>query len=413
MKRLYWTIAVLGVCLIGKAQDEGFIYGKVFTSDGRSYEGPLRWGKEEVYWIDVFNGSKDGNENLRHLTHEQRDRLDDQLHWSRRHYGSSSNWRWISWNDDDSNEFTHQFSCQFGEMKSIRRVGRNLVEVELQGGLKVDVKGEGYNDIGSEIKVLDQEIGEMQIDWRDIDKIEFKATPAKLSQKFGQPLYGTVEAYSKSFTGYIQWDHDERLSTDRLDGDAEDGKVHILFEKIKTLERSMNHTNATLKSGRQLDLRGSNDVNSENRGIIITTESGAIVDVPWEEFKRVNFTDAPSKPLKRYDDFKTQKEISATVTTADGKSISGKIILDLDEAYDFELYQGKEADVEFAIPLRNVKKITIKTRDKVMVDLKNGESLSLAESQDVGELNQGVLVFGGKDEPKYIAWEDVSTILFN
>ncbi len=412
MKKIFWTIALVAINLIAIAQDEGFIYGKIFTEDGRSYEGPIRWGKEEVYWVDVFNGSKDGNENLRHLTHEQRDKLDDQLHWSHRHFSGSSNWRLISWNDEN-NDFTHQFSCQFGEIKSVRIVSRNLVEVELQSGIKVDVKGQGYNDIGSDIRVIDQEIGELQIEWHDIEKIEFKATPAKLAQKFGMPLYGTVDAYSKSFTGYIQWDHDERLTTDKLDGDAEDGKVHLLFEKIKTLERSMNHTSVTLKSGRQLDMRGSNDVNSGNRGIIITTESGAIVDVPWDEFKRVNFADAPAKPLRRYDDFRAQKEISATVTTKDGKSISGKIILDLDEAYDFELYQGKEADIDFAIPLRNVKKITIKTRDKVTVELRNGENLSLAESQDVGELNQGVLVFAGKDEPKYIAWEDVSTILFN
>jgi len=406
-------LLMLATGVAANGQDEGFIYGRIYTGDGRSYEGPIRWGKEEVYWIDVFNGAKDGNENLRHLTRDQRDKLEDQRRWGRHDHFSASNWRWVNWNNDDDNDFTHQFSCQFGEIKSIRNIHRNMVELELQSGLKFDVNGQGYNDIGEDIKIIDKEIGEMQIEWHDIDRVEFKATPSKLSQKFGQPLYGTVDAYSKSFTGYIQWDHDERLTTDKLDGDAEDGKIHLLFEKIKTLERSMNHTNATLKSGRQLDLRGSNDVNSENRGVIITMESGAIVDVPWDEFKRVNFADAPVKPLRRYDDFKNQKEISATVTTADGKTVSGKIILDLDEAYDFELYQGKEADVEFAVPLRNVKKITIKTQDKVTVELRNGENLSLAESQDVGELNQGVLVFIGKDEPKYIAWEDVSAILFN
>ncbi len=414
MKPIYLTVLMLAMmtCIAAFAQDEGFIYGKVTNRDGRSYEGPIRWGKEEVYWIDVFNASKEGNEYIRYLTHDQRDQLDERRH--DHNYFSSSSWgRWVKWSNNDGDEFTHQFSCQFGEIKSLKPIGRNLVTVEMQNGIRIDVNGSGYNDIGEEIKIIDQEIGELQIDWRDIDRIEFKSTPAKLAQKFGQPMYGTVEAYSKSFTGYVQWDHDERLSTDKLDGDSEDGKVALLFEKIKTLERSMNHTIATMKSGRTLDLRGSNDVNSGNRGIIVTMESGLIVDVPWDEFKRVNFAEMPARPLRRYEDFKSQKEISATVTTADGKSLTGKVVIDLDETYDFELYQGKEADVEFSVALRNVKKIIVKNSDRVTIELRNGESLSLSESQDVGELNQGVLVFVGKDDPKYIPWGDVSMIQFN
>ncbi len=52
-------------------------------------------------------------------------------------------------------------------------------------------------------------------------------TPHKLEDKFGEPLYGTVETYDGTYSGYIQWDHDERIATDKLDGDAEDGKMSI------------------------------------------------------------------------------------------------------------------------------------------------------------------------------------------
>ena len=37
------------------SQDQGFMYGRVTTIDGKSYEGALRWGKEEAYWTDMFN----------------------------------------------------------------------------------------------------------------------------------------------------------------------------------------------------------------------------------------------------------------------------------------------------------------------------------------------------------------------
>ena len=40
--------------------DQVFIYGKLTTIDGETYQGQIRWGKEEAYWTDLFNGTKEG-----------------------------------------------------------------------------------------------------------------------------------------------------------------------------------------------------------------------------------------------------------------------------------------------------------------------------------------------------------------
>ena len=41
---------------------QGFLYGRITTTDGDTYEGRLRWGgDEEAFWGDYFNGSKDEN----------------------------------------------------------------------------------------------------------------------------------------------------------------------------------------------------------------------------------------------------------------------------------------------------------------------------------------------------------------
>ena len=41
---------------------QGFLYGRITTADGATYEGRLRWGgDEEAFWGDYFNGSKDEN----------------------------------------------------------------------------------------------------------------------------------------------------------------------------------------------------------------------------------------------------------------------------------------------------------------------------------------------------------------
>jgi hypothetical protein len=64
------------------------------------------------------------------------------------------------------------------------------------------------------------------------NKIDFLQSPKK-SAKFGDLVFGTVETNRKEkFTGYIQWDHDERLSTDKLDGTSVDGNMSIAFSEM-------------------------------------------------------------------------------------------------------------------------------------------------------------------------------------
>lgn len=419
MKKIYSLLSAAVILLTafhGSAQDQGYLYGKIHMDDGNTYEGAIRWGKEEVYWTDVFNASKKQNDYIHYLSEDEREKLDDRHRWQNGNYFSSSTWRWLGIGSDDEryrdSDYIHQFSCQFGEIKSIRLLSSKRAEVELQSGLRFKVDGEGYNDLGTDLKVIDKEIGDIDVSWNRIERVEFKNTPASLATKFGEPLYGTVETFQGKFTGYIQWDHDERLTTDKLDGDSEDGKVAIMFDKITTLEPHMNRCDVTLKSGRMLELRNSNDVNSENRGIIITDESGMIVDVPWSECKRVVLKPVSGAPAVKYENFASQKELRATVLTQDGKKFTGRLVLDLDEEYDFELFQGKSDELNYAVPLRSIKNITVINGILAEVRLANGTKVTLEDSQDTGELNQGVLVFETKDRPVYIAWEDVRQIDF-
>jgi hypothetical protein len=414
MKRILPIAILLMAYQMLDAQDESFMYGKITTVEGKSFEGPLRWGKEEVYWVDTFNGAKERNENLRYLTADQRHDLDNRYRnndWENR-FMKSFGWNW----DDDNNgrpDYVHQFSCQFGEIKSIRPIGRNGAELEMRNGTRIEVDGEGYNDLEANVRVVDAEIGEITIDWDRIDKVEFLKTPSKLPTRFGTPLYGTVEAFGDQFTGYIQWDHDERLSIDKLDGDSDDGDVAIEFGKIKSIERAGGRSRVTLFSGRELVLDGSNDVGSGHRGVIVMSSDFASIDIPWSEFDKVTFVEKPATRLPGFEVFNSQKELSGTVTGYDGKTYTGKIIYDLDEAYDHELLQGKMGDYEYALPFRSISRITTNGEYQCTISLRNGKSIKLADGQDVDQRNQGILVFeSGKNEPTYLPWQDVREVAF-
>lgn len=385
------------------AQDAALIYGKVTTIDGDTYTGQIRWGKEEAYWTDLFNGNKEENENYRYLSRDDRDKLRD----SHRDRNRWNNW---NWNSRNSYETTHEFQARFGDLTRIEITRRSEVKVTLRNGEEYYIEN-GSNDFGTDIHVMDAELGKTTFKWSRVEMVEFMDTPNNLADKLGDPLYGTVESYGGEFTGFIQWDHDERLSEDILDGDTRDGDMKIEFGKLASIERERGGSNVVTKSGRELYLRGSNDVNSENRGIIVTTDYGR-VDIPWREFKKVTFKDAPNN-YKKYSDFANMKKLSGTVTTSDGETLSGEIIFDLDEEYSFEMLQGKDDDIDYIIPMESVKSITPKNYDYSEVVLKNGTELLIGDARDVSEDNDGVLVFVGSGDPKYVLWEDVKSITFN
>jgi hypothetical protein len=413
MKRILPVAVLLLAYQMLDAQDESFMYGKIRTVDGKVFEGPIRWGKEEVYWTDLFNASKERNENLRYLSADQRHTLDNRQFrnsdWENR-LAHSFGWKWSD-DSDGNKDYVHQFSCQFGEIKFIRPEGMHGAELEMRSGMKIDVDGQGYNDVGADVKVADQEIGEVVLDWDRIEEIQFLKTPTNLPTRFGTPMYGTVEAFGETFTGYIQWDHDERLSIDKLDGDSEDGDVSIEFGKIKSIEKVGGRSRVILNSGRQLMLDGSNDVSSGHRGVIVMSSEFASIDIPWDEFDKVTFVPKVPAALPGYESFNAQSELNGTITAYDGKVYAGRIVYDLDEGYAHELLHGKAGEFEYAVPFRNISKITTNGEYQCTVTLRNGTKIKLGDGQDVDERNQGVLVFEkGKNDPTYLPWQDVREI---
>lgn len=403
---LLLALTLAGLHFAQAQNDEGFIYGRVTTIDDDVYEGPLRWGKEEVYWTDIFNAGKEDNENIEYLSRREYDDLERRR---KSYVGRVVHW---SWDWDWDRDFSHQFGCQFGELRRMVVTGRNRINVELQNGVMMELTGEGYNDVGTKIRVIDQEMGEVELRWSRVDQVEFLSTPKKIKRKFGEPLYGTVETRDDKFTGYIQWDHDERVGTDELDGDTRDGDLSIEFGRIESIERDGGGSTVVLKSGRELYLDGSNDVGSGHRGVIVTTDFGR-VDIKWREFEKVTFTKAPGSG-ESYGSFKNQQELMGTVVDEDGKSYKGKIVYDLDEAYDFEILHGEDRnEIEYLIPFDKIASITPRGYNESEVSLKNGNKLRLEESQDVSEDNTGVLIFEDKNDPTYVRWGDIQEIKFN
>src|SRR5262245_15312761 len=147
------------------ASDEGYIYGRVLTSSGDSYEGQIRWGTEESFWDDMFNADKASNDNLDYVSRH------DLNHVRSRHWGSL-----LGIGDMD---LTHVLAVRFGDLKRIEVRGGERAIAEFRNGEEMELRG-GSNDIGARITVVDSRRGRQEIGWRHIRSIEFEDTPSRL-----------------------------------------------------------------------------------------------------------------------------------------------------------------------------------------------------------------------------------------
>ncbi len=372
----------------------GFLYGTVETESGQKHTGLLRWGTEESFWDDLFNSVKDEVPYLEEHGRAEQRRRDVRV------LGFSFGYTW----DDDS----RQFVARFGDIQEIVPLRGDKVRLTMKDGTKITVDG-GSNDIGAEVSVHDDAVGDVRIDWDRIDRITFRPTPA--SERPGvRRLYGVVTTRDGSFEGYVQWDSEECRSTDKLDGDSEDGDVSIEMGKIRTIERhGRSGSRVVLEDGRQFDLRGSNDVDESIRGILVEDPRYGRVKVSWDEFERLELR-AVEHSGKGYDAYPAGRPLRGTVTDDAGRMLTGRIVFDLDEEWSWEMLDGQADGVEYHIPFALIRTIEPQRGDRSKIVLRAGGEIVLEDGHDVSDDNSGVVIIGSGDNETYVEWADVTRI---
>jgi hypothetical protein len=376
----------------------GYLYGTVTTKSGNEYTGVLRWGSEEAFWDDLFHSAKDELPYAEFGEPVEQPREDEK--WWETLFRKVE----ITFGDEGQSRI---FMARFGDIRSIRVTGGDSADVTMKNGTIYSVSGYA-NDVGGTVTVRDPALGDVELGWKQIDTIEFKPTPAEV-EPAGTRLYGTVVTDAGSFDGFIQWDEQECLSVDRLDGKSEDGSMSVAMGSIRTIERRTEKScRVVLSDGRELVLSGTNDVNDDNRGILIEDPRFGRVEVSWDEFERVEFRDPPSSG-RGFDDYPPPVPLRGTVTDRDGNRRTGKIVFDLDESESWELLNGCADDLEYNIPFETVVSIE-PTRSATVVTLRGGEELRLEDGQDVSARNAGVVVVSAANDEHYVRWRDVDRI---
>jgi len=381
----------------------GYIYGTVATRAGGTHTGVLRWDDEEAFWDDLFHSTKVARP---YEAYEAEREADEDASWWERMAQTISG-------DLGLHRQLRVVAVRFGDLKAIRVTGANDAVLTLRDGTELEV--EGYsNDVGTAVTVIDAKPGRVEVPWKKIETITFSATPPDADPGSFR-LRGTVTTDVGEFAGSIQWDNQECLSTDRLDGDNEDDeRVSLEMGEIRSIERrDRRSSRVVLKDGTEMVLSGTNAVVDDIRGIHVEDPRFGRVEVAWDEFERLVFDD-PGASGPSYADFAPPAHLAGTVTMKSGDWRSGDLVFDLDEEWSWEMLDGLSDRVDYTIPFAMVASIEPADRAGCLVRLRSGLELELEDSHDVDRDNSGILVLPrGKGEPAHVKWADIAKIEFN
>lgn len=379
-----------------------FLFGIVTTTDQHSYAGPIRWGTEEVMWTDIFNSTKSGNDYLQYLQY-----LNNKVVVVTDAKGRDM----FSIEVEDVFRQIHTYECQFGDIRSIQVISDSRIDLQMKNNFIYHLKN-GSNDVGTTVRIFDIKEGLIKLPWDDIKRVEFVDSPAELSARFGEPLIGTVHTVLGEFTGQIEWDQDERLTTDLLNGEKDGEDMEIPFGSIRSIVKHLEGSQVILITGEEFILSGSNDVNSENRGVVVTVEGIGRISVQWDQFIKVTFDPSIRYEGPTYSDFPVAESLRGTVFTRTGQTLWGGIVYDLDEAFDTEFLQGKSMEIEYQIPFRNISSIMPLDDQSSQIQLISGERLTLGNMQDVSGSNDGILIIGDDSSLIKLGWDEVLEVRF-
>src|SRR3954452_2515239 len=364
-----------------------FLYGRITTVDGATYEGRLRWGgDQEAFWGDYFNGFK-GKKPW--STSVPPERLPKERRPIFKVLGVEMFQR------ERPIDLGRPFMARFGDIARIEARGKK-VRVTLKSGTVFDgLDRFEASDFDDGLRVWDGRRGVVDLDSLRIRTVELLSTPSPGAAPYR--LHGTVRTRQGDFTGFVQWNREECVGPDTLDGYTPKGKLSLRFDTIHSIaRRSRDSALVTLLDGRGIALSGAPDVGHENRGIYVDDRRYGRVLVSWDAFERVDFSPgAPGDTGPAYGDFPPGRPLTGSVTTRAGRRLAGRLVYDLDESETTETLDAPSQGVDYTIPFGLIASIVVPPgrEERARVTLQSGEELRLERAGDLGPGNAGTLIF--------------------
>lgn len=411
------------------------LYGRVTTTDGRVVEGWLRWDRNEASRNDFLDGAREiSREVLR-----EAERLDPQYGEEMRRKRSLVAFGVrITWSEDDlAPPPTVPVAVRMSRIAEIRPLEGRRAVVVLVGGEEVELVASS-SDLGPGMRdvVVEPHPGSVAtFEWKELARVELLLPPEGVEPPEERRLHGTVVTRSgMEFTGLVSWDLDEAFPSDVLDGRDDRGDIDIPFVDIRAIEPVDDRSaRVMLRSGGERILRGTNDVDRRNRGVEVVDASLGRVVVAWEELARVELhdpvdgldgPDGGDAPIADPDVSASAPDRSkapappgqsgalrGTVFARDGRTLSGALRWGHDEEREWELLDGRLDGALVGIELASIREIRPDGPDGALVVLRDGRTVRLHGTDDVGQGHRGVFVTPEGRARRLVRWADVERVV--
>lgn len=391
------------VVSVAQTHDPGRLYGRITTMDGSVFEGFIRWDQNEGHWTDVLDATK----RLPRRFFREAAQLSGRTYRDRSDEGFQVLGLTIR-SESDNWPQSASSAIRLGHITKITVLDDDFALIALRSGQEQELR-RSSTDLGRSnrgIIVREPRGRETELEWDDIDFVEFMPAPAGVASPFGARLFGTLETRNGlEFTGWVTWDMDEIFGDDVLDGQDGRDDLDIAFRDIQSIERiSASRAHVVLQSGREHELRGTNDVNQGNRGILIGDPFLGQVTVQWDEFQRVRFLEPPEGIP--YEGFAGVWRLTGTVYTTGGEAFSGTIRWDNDEEWSWEMLGGDDRSVEYNIEMGVIQAIRKTSSRSADVTLLDGRTFDLRNSNDVNDDNKGIFIYTDGGETALVRWDE-------
>ena len=379
-------------------ETNGRIHGTVTLTDGTQHTGLIRWGEDEAYWDDHFNGNKHETpyQKYRKGSDEER-RPPGLLDFLAKRGFSVGRGR--------------QLIARFGDIASIETKTPGSVDLRMKNGKIYGVDGAG--DIGETLRMFDGH-QTREVEWEAIVRIDFSGAPARLRD--GGRLFARVETKHGSFEGPVAWNREQRRPEDSLTGfPAEsDERFTVRFSEILGIAKvDRRSARIDLRDGSSKVLERTRDVSSRNLGIEIEDARYGRVIIPWRHFASIRFETREGNGFG-YEAYHKTSLLHGKVWDKDGKMYLGRIIYDLDESERWEMLDGEIRGIRYSIPFGYVDTMTPLSKRRTRVKLTTGSELVFRNTVDVNAGNGGLLIYEyNANPPVYLRFPEISEVVFN
>lgn len=393
MKKL---IAILLYCFIFTnifAQNEAAyrIFGEISTVENKVYKGFITWNRNKNYWIDFFEASKIKN-----------------LYSS--YFKRSNGVVFRADNRTFATPPTHNFCCRFGNIKCIRPTDENEVVLQLKNGDRLTLVKGYSSDINTQLQITTP-TETISLKWDHISEIHFMGAGVEAIAPETNQVAAKMKSSQGIYKGIIYWNYRQRQSQEKIN------QINALLSKVKKLYackgKNGNHTFGPASSVSPSDGPVRAQVNAllqPMESVMINMPNIGSVCVPWTQFEELTIVPVSELNLLSYDDFPSPQAIKGEVVTRSGQTFAGNLAYDLDESYDFEVLDGKNNTISYRIPFRYIRSIEPKNYKYSFITLRNNSQLSLGETCDVNQDNNGIIIFRADQNPVYIQWSEIKEI---